>query len=128
MGLSHDPNWLRAGNWITKTDYADFAIVGVGASKSALTPNRAYKTPDAIREALLKYSTYNASQDIDLAKSLAAGDLGDVRKPDDRELRDNESVVRGRGRRSRRDVKTAPLQDLVKCVFFLLNPHTLLLD
>ena len=56
------------------------------------------------------------------------GDPTHVRKPDDRELRDNESVVRGRGRRSRRDVKTAPLQDLVKCVFFLLNPHTLLLD
>jgi formiminoglutamase len=86
MGLSHDPNWLRAGNWITKSDSADFAILGVGASKSALTPNRAYKTPNAIREALLKYSTYNASADIDLAKTLAAGDLGDVRKPDDQDF------------------------------------------
>ena len=86
MGLSHDPNWLRAGNWFTKTDYADFAILGVGASKSALTPNRAHKTPDAIREALFKYSTYSASQNIDLASELAAGDLGDVRKPDDQEF------------------------------------------
>jgi len=86
MGLSHDPNWLRAGNWITKSDSADFAILGVGASKSALTPNRAYKTPNAIREALLKYSTYNASADLDLAKTLAAGDLGDLRKPDDQDF------------------------------------------
>jgi formiminoglutamase len=86
MGLSHDPNWLRAGNWITKSDSADFAILGIGASKSALTPNRAHKTPNAIREALLKYSTYNASADIDLAKTLAAGDLGDIRNPDDQEF------------------------------------------
>lgn len=86
MGLSHDPNWLRAGNWISPVDSADFAIVGVGASKSALTPNRAHKTPAAIRDALLRYSTYNAAKDIDLAKSIAAGDLGDIRKPDDQDF------------------------------------------
>jgi formiminoglutamase len=86
MGLAHDPNWLRAGNWITPVDSADFAIVGVGASKSALTPNRAHKTPAAIRDALLRYSTYSAKADIDLAKSIAAGDLGDIRKPDDQEF------------------------------------------
>ena len=86
MGLSHDPNWLRAGNWISPVDSAEFAIVGVGASKSALTPNRAHKTPAAIRDALLRYSTYNAAKDIDLAKSIAAGDLGDVRKPDDQDF------------------------------------------
>ncbi|MFM7948901.1 MAG: arginase family protein [Actinomycetales bacterium] len=82
MVLSHDPNWLRAGNWFQKTDYADLAIVGVGASKSALTPNRAHKTPAAIREALLKYSTYNASTNIELSTTLSAGDLGDVKNPD----------------------------------------------
>ena len=82
MVLSHDPNWLRAGNWFQKTDYADLAIVGVGASKSALTPNRAHKTPAAVREALLKFSTYNASANIELSTKLSAGDLGDVKNPD----------------------------------------------
>ena len=82
MGLSHDPHWLRAGNWFTKDSTADFAIIGIGASKSALTPNRAYKTPDAIREALLRYSTYSATLDVDLAQHLKAADFGDVSKPD----------------------------------------------
>jgi formimidoylglutamase len=82
MVLSHDPNWLRAGNWFKNVDYADFGIVGVGASKSALTPNRSHKTPSAVREALHKYSTYNASSNLDVAELMSAGDFGDIRNPD----------------------------------------------
>ena len=59
MSLHNDPNWLRAGNWFsTSGTDADIAILGVGASKSAITPNKAYETPAAIRDALFKYSTY----------------------------------------------------------------------
>ncbi|MBM3655822.1 MAG: hypothetical protein FJW91_02545 [Actinobacteria bacterium] len=85
MVLSHDPNWLRAGNWFQEVDYADLAIVGVGASKTSLTPNRVHKTPAAIREALLKYSTYSASTDTDLSVAISAGDLGDVKNPDNQD-------------------------------------------
>lgn len=86
MALHNDPNWLRAGNWFSNygTDnvVADIAIAGIGASKSAITPNKANTTPAAIREALFKYSTYKASQNIDLS-NLKAVDLGDVENPDD---------------------------------------------
>ena len=85
MGLSHDPNWLRAGNWFTKNATADLAIIGVGASASALTPNRSHKTPAAIREALFRYSTFSSSLNLDIAGHLTAADFGDVSKPDSQE-------------------------------------------
>ena len=83
MALHNDPNWLRAGQWFDKDlSSADLAIVGVGASKSALTPNKANTTPAAIREALMRYSTFNASKNIELTK-LQAADFGDLSNPDD---------------------------------------------
>ena len=85
MTLSHDPHWLRAGNWLTEIESADFAIVGVGASQSALTPNNAHATPAAVRSALLRYSTWNSSMKVDLADSLKGGDFGDLKNPDDQE-------------------------------------------
>lgn len=84
MALHNDPNWLRAGTWFSKNQSnidADIAIVGVGASKSAITPNKANTTPAAIRDALLKYSTYNASHNVELSE-LKAIDFGDVVNPD----------------------------------------------
>ena len=82
MVLHNDPNWMRAGHWFKSGLEGDFAILGVGASKSAITPNKSFLTPDAIREVLLKYSTYFAEADLDLAEKLAAVDLGDVEYPD----------------------------------------------
>jgi len=74
-----------AGHWFSRTDDSslhDLGILGVGASKSAITPNQADKTPNAIREALLRYSTYFAEKDIDLSEKLSAIDLGDIPNPD----------------------------------------------
>jgi formiminoglutamase len=81
--LHNDPNWLRAGHWISNSPEADLAIVGVGASKSAITPNKSSLTPDAIREALLRFSTYEISTGIDLAEKIKAVDLGNLSEPDD---------------------------------------------
>lgn len=86
MSLHNDPNWLRAGYWFsTSGTEADIAILGVGASKSAITPNKAHETPAAIREALFKYSTYKASLDIELSKLIAI-DFGDVSNADDQTI------------------------------------------
>ena len=82
MVLHNDPNWMRAGHWFKSGREGDFAILGVGASKSAITPNKSFLTPDAVREALLKYSTYFADANLDLAEKLAAVDLGDIENPD----------------------------------------------
>jgi formiminoglutamase len=90
MVLHDDTNWPRAGAWFKKTNgesnskIADIAIVGVGASKSAITPNNADTTPQAIRDALLRYSTYHAGKDVDLQK-LSAFDFGDLSNPDDQD-------------------------------------------
>ena len=82
MVLHNDPNWMRAGHWFKSGLEGDFAILGVGASKSAITPNKSFLTPDAVREALLKFSTYFASEDLDLSEKLNAVDLGNLPNPD----------------------------------------------
>ena len=82
MELHNDPHWMRAGHWFKSGNNGDFAILGVGASKSAITPNKSFLTPNAVREALLKYSTYFAEADLDLAEKLTAVDLGDLENPD----------------------------------------------
>ena len=83
MELHNDPNWLRAGHWIGNSPEADLAIVGIGASKSAITPNKSYLTPDAIREALLRFSTFETFTGIDLAEKIKAVDFGNLSEPDD---------------------------------------------
>ena len=86
MSLHNDPNWLRAGNWFsTSGTDADLAILGVGASKSAITPNKAYETPAAIRDSLFKYSTYKESLDIELS-NLKAIDFGDISNADNQTI------------------------------------------
>jgi arginase family enzyme len=62
-------------------DDVDIAVFGVPAHLTSISPTGADQTPAAIRRALLRYSTYNWSHDVDLAQ-LVAGDLGDVDLPD----------------------------------------------
>jgi formimidoylglutamase len=87
MGLHHDPHWPRAAKWFSTQTQGeiDLAIIGVGAHLSAITPNQAHKTPAAIRDALLRYSTWNQTCQIDFADFLSGADFGDVLKPDDQE-------------------------------------------
>ena len=85
MTLHNDGNWPRAGSiFQSNLENSDLGIVGVGASQSAITPNNADKTPDAIREALLRYSTYKISRDINIG-SLTASDFGNVSQPDNQQ-------------------------------------------
>jgi len=85
MTLHNDGNWPRAGSiFQPNLENSEVGIVGVGASQSAITPNNADKTPDAIREALLRYSTYKISQDINIG-SLTASDFGNVSHPDNQQ-------------------------------------------
>ena len=82
--LKEDAKWPRAAHWLIPfTDEAniDIAVYGVCASKTSISPTGAHTTPDAIRGALLRYSTYSWSQDIDLAE-LVARDFGNSFHPD----------------------------------------------
>ena len=81
-GLHHDPKWARANTLFpTAATGKDVALLGVPACETALTPTSAHLTPDAIRSALARYSTYSISHDVDL-RDWDLRDLGDVDSPD----------------------------------------------
>jgi len=84
--LPNDPLWPRAGNWITpaapdEEPKADLAVLGIPAHLTSITPTRANETPAAVRDALLRYSTYAAGHQVDVS-CMKAVDLGDVADPD----------------------------------------------
>ena len=80
--LPHDPNWTRANTLLASNNpNAEIAIVGVPANKGSISPTSADQTPDAIRSALARYSTYSTSHDIDLSEVFVI-DLGNVDSPD----------------------------------------------
>lgn len=84
--LIDDPLWPRASAWIRpvadgEPASADLAIIGVPACRTSITPTHADTTPNAVRDALARYSTFAAERDVDVAV-LRAVDLGDVADPD----------------------------------------------
>ena len=76
--LAKDGFWQRA-NTLFKPNLkqADIALLGFPVHKSSITPNSCHLAPKAIRSALARYSTYSASNDVDL-RELKITDLGDV--------------------------------------------------
>ncbi len=82
--MTEDHKWPRAAHWLkpfANETHIDLAVYGVCASKTSISPTGAHETPNAIREALLKYSTYSWSQNIDLGE-LVARDFGNSEHPD----------------------------------------------
>jgi formiminoglutamase len=76
MALPHDPLWPRAGNWPAPTGRVDLALVGVPTWRTSLSPTGAGSTPDAIREALQRYS---------FESTMSIADAGNLTDPDDDE-------------------------------------------
>jgi arginase family enzyme len=80
--VSEDALWPRAASWLqSNSPNPDISVFGVPAHKTSISRTGAHKTPAAIRKALLRYSTYNATRRIDIA-TLKVKDHGDVRSPD----------------------------------------------
>jgi formiminoglutamase len=80
--LPHDPKWTRANTLIATTNpSAKIAMVGVPANKGSISPTSADQTPDAIRGALARFSTYSTSQDVELSEESFT-DLGNIDSPD----------------------------------------------
>ncbi|MEY4390753.1 MAG: hypothetical protein RLZZ400_496 [Actinomycetota bacterium] len=82
--LPEDSNWPRAAHWLKPAaDHSrvDLAVYGVCANKTSISPTRADRTPAAIRDALLRYSTYHQATGVDLG-NLEAADFGDNKSPD----------------------------------------------
>lgn len=82
--LPHDELWPRAGHWLSTQNAKsepDLTYLGVPAFKTSLSNTNAHATPAAVRDALLRYSTYSWSHELDLQK-LSFFDSGDVEDPD----------------------------------------------
>jgi len=80
--LPNDPKWKRALTLLDSNNTsADLALIGVPAHLSSISPTHADQTPDAIRAALARYSTYSTSDNLDLSDNPIA-DLGNVESPD----------------------------------------------
>jgi formiminoglutamase len=85
--LPSDPLWPRAAHWIVPAaggsapGRCDLGLLGVPAHATSITPTGAHATPAAIRQALLRYSTYAGSRGVDVSV-LSAVDFGDVSDPD----------------------------------------------
>jgi formiminoglutamase len=80
--LPNDPQWVR-GNTLFSTDNesADIALVGIPAHESSISPTQAHLTPQAVRTALARYSTFSTSSSVDLQGNSFV-DLGDIASPD----------------------------------------------
>lgn len=105
--LPNDPKWPRAGQLLrTGLDRADVAILGIPAHATSLSPTNAHYTPAAVRNALLRYSTYSAEADLDL-QQLTVRDAGDIDKPD------SESGERRTSDTVRQLLETSPLSLLI---------------
>jgi len=79
--MNLDPNWPSAAELLTEDPTAMVALLGVPAHQTSISPTRADTTPQAVREALLRFSTYCTSHNQDL-RALPVFDAGNVNEPD----------------------------------------------
>ncbi len=101
MELPSDPLWPRAAHWFVPasggaTAPCDLALLGVPAWRTSITPTGAHATPAAVRDALLRYSTFSASHGVDVAEP----DGGRLRRRRGARRRRRRGA-RGRGGRAR---------------------------
>lgn len=82
--LANDSLWPRAASLFKSDNQSrvDVALLGVPAHKTSITATNAHTTPDAIREALLRYSTWSWEHRLDLG-ALVSTDAGNVADPDE---------------------------------------------
>ena len=91
--MSEDVLWPRAAAWLVPGQgSADLAVFGVPAHLTSISPTGAHATPAAIRQALMRYSTYSHSHSVDLG-TIKAVDLGDVAEPDSSAGEDRTSLM-----------------------------------
>ena len=93
--LPNDPLWPRASAWLKSADASsnyDLGLFGIPAHLTSISKTNAHLTPNAIREALQRYSTFNWSTNKDVAE-LSFADFGDVTDPDSPECEERTSAL-----------------------------------
>jgi formiminoglutamase len=88
--MAEDAKWPRAASLIGSAG-SPIGLIDVPASKTSISPTNAHLTPKAIREALLRYSTYSYSTGKDLS-SLSIEDLGAIEDPDNNEAKTTKAI------------------------------------
>ncbi len=80
--MTEDPRWPRAAHWLAaECASPELVVLGVPAHRTSISATQANTTPDAVRSALLRYSTYAMSTGVDVA-DVAVLDAGNVDEPD----------------------------------------------
>jgi arginase family enzyme len=79
--MNSDPNWPSALELLTENSSAKVALLGIPAHQTSISPTRADTTPPAVREALLRFSTYCSTHDRDM-RDLKVFDAGNIKAPD----------------------------------------------
>jgi formimidoylglutamase len=78
--MTDDPLWPRASAWLRSGGHRggpSLGIVGVPLSRTSISASGAHMTPQAVRAALTRFSTYHAGLDVDL-ETLWVTDHGDL--------------------------------------------------
>ena len=81
--MSEDAKWPRAASLISNQE-SRIAIIDIPASKTSISPTNAHLTPEAIRAALARYSTFSYTTGQDLSAATIE-DLGHIEEPDSNE-------------------------------------------
>ena len=79
--MPDDPYWPRASAWLQGNHHPDsvgsLAVLGVPLRLGSITPGRCDLAPQAIRNALHSFSTYDFEADVDV-RQLNVADSGDL--------------------------------------------------
>ncbi len=79
--LTDDPFWPRASAWLAgdhfKQTLGNLAVLGAPVRLGSVTPGRSDLAPQAVRDCLRRFSTYDSETDVDLW-ALAVNDHGDL--------------------------------------------------
>ncbi len=79
------PAWPRAADLLVddaRDDYLVVALLGISTWSTSVSPRSSVSTPDAVRSALSRFSTFLVDGEIDLLDHLRVLDLGDLADPD----------------------------------------------
>lgn len=76
-----DPWWPRAASLLGAAGPCDLGVLGVPTFRTSLSATGAHATPDAVRAALARFSTWSADHDADVSRVTWA-DFGNVLDPD----------------------------------------------
>lgn len=79
--ISDDPFWPRASVWLagnhSQQTLGSLAVLGAPVRLGSVTPGRSDLAPQAVREVLRRFSTYDIETDVDV-RALEVRDLGDL--------------------------------------------------